>query len=120
MPAASGRSIPRATASSAVRIERAGVEPGQVAAVWMAKTGLTIADEAEDKAVERAFGGDVKTIAPKLLLGEPMGAGASLNAALALKGWQEGDEERSPKGPIVVNGMSLGGTNFSIVLGPPR
>jgi 3-oxoacyl-[acyl-carrier-protein] synthase II len=101
-------------------LERAGVERGHVAAVWMAKTGLTIADEAEDKAVDRVFGGEVKTIAPKLLLGEPMGAGSSLNAALALKGWQEGDEERSPKGPIVVNGMSLGGTNFSIVLGPPR
>jgi len=57
-------------------------------------------------------------IAPKLLLGEPMGAGVSLCAALALKGWQEGDEEASPKGPILVNGASLGGTNFSIVLAP--
>ena len=47
-----------------------------------------------------------------------MGAGASLNTALALKGWREGDEEASPKGPIVVNSASLGGTNFSIVLGP--
>ena len=57
-------------------------------------------------------------IAPKLMLGEPMGAGASLNAALALKGWQEGDEENSPAGPVLVNSLSLGGTNFSLVLTP--
>jgi 3-oxoacyl-[acyl-carrier-protein] synthase II len=101
-----------------IALERAGVEPGQVAAVWMAKTGLAAADGAEDAAVGRLFGDDVPRMAPKLKLGEPMGAGPSLNAALALKGWQEGDEEKSPKGPIVVNGTSLGGTNFSIVLAP--
>ena len=47
-----------------------------------------------------------------------MGAGASLNVALALKGWQEGDEEASPKGPVLVNSVSLGGTNFSILVAP--
>ena len=56
---------------------------------------------------------------PKLLLGEPMGAGAELATALALKGWEAGDE-RSPKGPVLVNSLSLGGTNFSILLGPPE
>ena len=58
-------------------------------------------------------------IAPKLLLGEPMGAGGALNAALALKGWQHGDTELAA-GPVVVNSCSLGGTNFSIVLAPYR
>jgi 3-oxoacyl-[acyl-carrier-protein] synthase II len=110
-----GEGIERAMRTA---LERSGVEPAAVAAVWTAKTGLRIADEAEDKAIERVFGGDKPTMAPKLKLGEPMGAGASLSVALALKGWQDGDEERSPKGPIVVNGASLGGTNFSIVLGP--
>jgi 3-oxoacyl-[acyl-carrier-protein] synthase II len=47
-----------------------------------------------------------------------MGAGASVAVALALKGWQEGDEEGSPRGPVLVNSTSLGGTNFSIVLAP--
>ena len=47
-----------------------------------------------------------------------MGAGGSLGVALALKGWQEGDGEHSPKGPVVVNSTSLGGTNFSVVLAP--
>jgi 3-oxoacyl-[acyl-carrier-protein] synthase II len=101
-----------------IALERAGVEPDKVAAVWMAKTGLTAAGGAEDAAVGRVFGDDVPRMAPKLKLGEPMGAGPSLNAALALKGWQEGDEEKSPRGPVVVNGTSLGGTNFSIVLAP--
>jgi 3-oxoacyl-[acyl-carrier-protein] synthase II len=64
------------------------------------------------------LGDGAKVMAPKVLLGEPMGAGASLSTALALKGWQEGDDENSPKGPILINSMSLGGTNFSIVLAP--
>ncbi|MEJ7783961.1 MAG: beta-ketoacyl-[acyl-carrier-protein] synthase family protein [Solirubrobacteraceae bacterium] len=100
-------------------LERAGVEPGEVAAVWANRCGLGIADEAEAKAIERVLGAEVPVMAPKLGLGEPMGAGASLLAALALKGWQEGDAERSPKGPVLVNSMSLGGTNFSVVLAPP-
>jgi 3-oxoacyl-[acyl-carrier-protein] synthase II len=99
-----------------VALERAGVDPGDVKAIWASRSGLGVADQAESKAIERVFGGDAKVIAPKLLLGEPMGAGASL----ALKGWQEGDEEGSPRGPVVVNSTSLGGTNFSIVLGPPE
>jgi 3-oxoacyl-[acyl-carrier-protein] synthase II len=100
-------------------LERAGVEPGDVAAVWAARCGLTALDEAEAKAIERVFGGEVPVLAPKLKLGEPMGAGLSLGVALALKGWQEGDEERSPRGPVIANGASLGGTNFSVVLAPP-
>jgi 3-oxoacyl-[acyl-carrier-protein] synthase II len=100
-------------------VERAGVEPGAIKALWANACGLAVADEAERKAIERLFGGDgVKVLTPKLALGEPMGAGASLGTTLALKGWQVGDEERSPKGPVLVNSMSLGGTNFSVVLAP--
>jgi 3-oxoacyl-[acyl-carrier-protein] synthase II len=99
-------------------LERAGVEPGSVVAVWSSKSGLAIADDAEEKAIARVFDDGVPVMAPKLKLGEPMGAAASLGVALAVKGWQEGDEEKSPKGPILVNGVSLGGTNFAIVLGP--
>ena len=101
-----------------IALERAGVEPGQVVAVWTAKTGLAAADGAEDAAIGRLLGEDVPRMAPKLQLGEPMGAGPSLTVALALKGWQEGDDEKSPRGPIIVNATSLGGTNFSVVLAP--
>ena len=97
-------------------LERAGVEPGDVAGVWSSAAGFAVADEAEAKAIERVLDAGVPVMRPKLLLGEPMGAGAELATALALKGW-EADDERSPKGPVLVNSLSLGGTNFSILLG---
>jgi 3-oxoacyl-[acyl-carrier-protein] synthase II len=99
-------------------LERAGVDPGDVVAVWANRNGLAAADDAEAKAIERVFGADVPVLAPKLLLGEPMGAGASLATVLALEGWSRGDDAHSPKGPVVVNSLSLGGTNFSVVLAP--
>jgi 3-oxoacyl-[acyl-carrier-protein] synthase II len=101
-----------------IALERAGVDAGDVVAIWANRCGLKSIDGGEAKAIERVFGGGANVIAPKLLLGEPMGAGASLVAALALKGWREGDADASPSGPIVVNSASLGGTNFSIVLRP--
>ncbi len=101
-------------------LERAGLAPGDVVAVWSTKCGLEVADAAEGAAIERLFDGSPPPVmAPKLKLGEPMGAGASLSVALALTGWRRGDGEHSPRGPILVNGVSLGGTNFSIVLVEP-
>jgi 3-oxoacyl-[acyl-carrier-protein] synthase II len=99
-------------------LDHAGVDPGDVVAVWSSQTGLEVADEAERKAIERVLGGDVPILAPKLRLGEPMGAGASLAAALALKGWERSADDLSPRGPVVVNSLSLGGTNYSLVLAP--
>ncbi len=99
-------------------LQRAGIAPGEVRAVWANRCGLTVADEAESKAITRVLGAEVPVLAPKLLLGEPMGAGALACVALALEGWQRGDAARSPRGPILVNAMSLGGTNFSIALAP--
>jgi 3-oxoacyl-[acyl-carrier-protein] synthase II len=61
------------------------------------------------------FGEGANVVKPKLLFGEPMGVGGSLNAALALQSWQADGGERKP---VVVNSLSLGGTNFSIVLAP--
>jgi 3-oxoacyl-[acyl-carrier-protein] synthase II len=101
-------------------LDAAGLSPGDVVAVWSGKTGLSEADAAEDAAIGRVFGSDggPKVLAPKLKLGEPMGAGAQLSVVLALAGWRRGDSEHSPKGPILVNSTSLGGTNFSIALVP--
>ena len=76
------------------------------------------ADSAERAALARLFGSDVKVIAPKFLFGEPLGAGGALNVALALSGWRRNDAERSPAGPVIVNSLSLGGTNISILLAP--
>jgi 3-oxoacyl-[acyl-carrier-protein] synthase II len=95
-------------------LERASVSATQLAAVWSARCGLAVADEAEAKAIERVVGTEVKVNSPKLLLGEPMGAGASLSVALAIAAW----EHDTDVGPVLINSTSLGGTNFAIVLGP--
>jgi len=95
-------------------LERAGVDRSEVTAIWSAASGLTAADESERAAIHRVFGDDANVLAPKVFLGEPIGAGGSLNAALALLSWQHG----APAGPVLVNSLSLGGTNFSIVLAP--
>jgi 3-oxoacyl-[acyl-carrier-protein] synthase II len=95
-------------------LERAGIAASNIAAVWASRCGLAVADDAEAKAIERLLGAEVKVNAPKLLLGEPMGAGASLNAALAIAAWEHGEDV----GPVLVNSTSLGGTNFAIVLAP--
>ena len=99
-------------------LERAGVSPSDVVAVWANRNGLEVADEAEARAIERLLGPAVPVLAPKLLLGEPMGAGAALATALALEGWSRGDDQHSPRGPVVVNSLSLGGTNIALVLAP--
>ena len=99
-------------------LERADVAAEDVVAVWANRNGLAAADEAEAKAIERVFGTDVPVLAPKLLVGEPMGAGGTLATVLALEGWSRGDGEHSPRGAVVVNSLSLGGTNFTVVLAP--
>jgi len=95
-------------------LERADVSAGELAAVWAARCGLAVADEAEAKALERVLGADVKVNAPKLALGEPMGAGASLSVALAIAAWEHDEDV----GPVLINSTSLGGTNVAIVLAP--
>ncbi|MGO9898614.1 MAG: beta-ketoacyl synthase N-terminal-like domain-containing protein [Solirubrobacteraceae bacterium] len=112
----SGAGIERAMATA---LDRAGVLAGDIVAVWSSQAGHAKSDEAEGQAIERLFGRPLPVLAPKRRLGEPMGAGASLGVALALSGWERGADALSPRGPIVVNSLSLGGTNFSLVLAPP-
>jgi 3-oxoacyl-[acyl-carrier-protein] synthase II len=95
-------------------LERAGLSPDEIGAVWSSASGLDVADEAERQAIVRVLGDDVAVEKPKLLFGEPMGVGASLCAALALESWQQGGDRR----PVLVNGLSLGGTNFSLAFAP--
>jgi 3-oxoacyl-[acyl-carrier-protein] synthase II len=102
-------------AAMRLALERAGLEPSDVGTIWATAAGLEVADDAEAKAIERVFGEGVEVAKPKLVLGEPMGAGGSLNAALAIESWRSGGAEAKP---ALVNSLSLGGTNFSIVLGP--
>jgi 3-oxoacyl-[acyl-carrier-protein] synthase II len=99
-------------------LERAGVAPSDVTAIWATAAGHRPADVAEEAAIRRVFDKVPPVMTPKRLLGEPMGAGGALNAALALKGWQQADADRLPPGVVLVNSSSLGGTHFSIALSP--
>jgi 3-oxoacyl-[acyl-carrier-protein] synthase II len=106
----SGEGIERAMR---LALERAELKPEDISAVWASASGHKYADPAERQAIERVFGSDADVQMPKLKLGEPMGAGGALNSALALKSWEGGGA-----GPVLVNSLSLGGTNFSVVLAP--
>ena len=91
-------------------LEQAGLSPGDVETIWASAAGLVLADRPEKRAIRRVFGESVEVRAPKVRLGEPMGAGGALNAVLALKA--------QSAGAVLVNSSSLGGTHFSLVLGP--
>ena len=95
-------------------LERSGLEPGDIGKIWASACGLEVVDSAEEQAIGRVFGDGAEVVKPKLLFGEPMGMGGSLNAALAVQAWRSGEEAR----PALVNSLSLGGTNISIVLAP--
>jgi 3-oxoacyl-[acyl-carrier-protein] synthase II len=102
-------------AAMRLALERAGLSPDDVGAVWSSASGLGPADEAEQAATERVFGDAVDVKTPKRVFGEPIGVGPSLAAALALQGWQEAGAGAKP---VLVNGLSLGGTNFSLAFAP--
>ena len=97
-----------------VALEMAGVDASAVVAVWANAAGLVQADKPEADAIARVFGDAVAVRTPKIKLGEPLGAGGSLNTVLALQAWQHGVDV----GPVVVNSSSLGGTHISLVLIP--
>ncbi|SDU39774.1 beta-ketoacyl-[acyl-carrier-protein] synthase family protein [Jiangella alkaliphila] len=111
-----GRGLERAMR---LAIDRAGLAPSDVTAVWSSIAGLDRADDAERAALRRLFGDAAGTegpaiLAPKKLIGEPIGAGGALNLALAVEAWSRGQY----RGPVLVNSSSLGGTHVSIVLAP--
>ncbi|MFF0153631.1 beta-ketoacyl synthase N-terminal-like domain-containing protein [Micromonospora sp. NPDC005203] len=95
-------------------LERAGLRPSDVAAVWTNTVGLPDVDDPEDLALARLFEGSAAPprFAPKRLFGEPIGAGAPLALAVATAGEMDG--------PALVVSSSLGGTHIGLVLGPVR
>lgn len=109
---ARGRGLARAIE---IALAGADVAPSDVRAVWGNATGLRVADRVETVALKRVFSTPPVTHAPKLLFGEPMGAGGALNTALALQSWLD---QPDTAGPALVTSMSLGGTNFAIILAP--
>jgi 3-oxoacyl-[acyl-carrier-protein] synthase II len=94
-------------------LDAAGRKPDEVDTVWAGYFGHPVADRAEASAIRRVLGRTPDVRAPKLLLGEPMGVGGALNAAIALK---TADGSDDGPGIAIVNSSSLGGTHVSLVL----
>lgn len=107
-----GRGLARAIE---IALSQANLAASDIRSVWANAAGLRIADRAEAAALRRVFGTPPVVHKPKLLFGEPMGAGGALNAALACQAWQD---QPSMAGPTLITSMSLGGTNFATVLAP--
>jgi 3-oxoacyl-[acyl-carrier-protein] synthase II len=106
-------------AGISIVVERAGAAAARGARVYGELAGYGVTSDAEGVGPERVafarvFGADVAVRTPKVKLGEPLGAGGSLNTVLALLAWQHGVDV----GPVVVNSSSLGGTHISLVLVP--
>jgi 3-oxoacyl-[acyl-carrier-protein] synthase II len=97
-------------------LAEAAVTPAQLAAVWANAAGIAAVDRPEARAVRR-LGTGAPVLTPKRTLGEPVGAGAHLSAALAITGWWNG-RDSAPPGPALINSSSLGGTHISLVLRP--
>ncbi|WP_308645965.1 beta-ketoacyl-[acyl-carrier-protein] synthase family protein [Nocardia cyriacigeorgica] len=94
-------------------LDESGLAPGDVSAIWANAAGLPAVDDPERAAIARLIGGSGPRIeTPKQILGEPVGAGAHLCAALAVH-----DPARFD-GPVLVNSSSMGGTHTCLVLTP--
>lgn len=92
-----------------------GLEAADLESVWANAAGLAAVDRPEARAIGRLVGGSpIPVHAPKRVVGEPVGAGAQLAAALAITGWRR----TGTSGPVLVNSSSLGGTHISLVFRP--
>ncbi|WP_370010193.1 beta-ketoacyl synthase N-terminal-like domain-containing protein [Nocardia cyriacigeorgica] len=105
-----GRGIERAMRAA---LAESGITPADISAIWANAAGLAAVDDPELAAIARLTGGTGPRVeTPKSVLGEPVGAGAHLCAALAVH-----DPARFD-GPVLINSSSLGGTHTSLVLTP--
>ncbi|MFE6920994.1 beta-ketoacyl-[acyl-carrier-protein] synthase family protein [Nocardia sp. NPDC057663] len=94
-------------------LAEAGLGPADLGAVWANAAGISSVDEPEAAALARVLDGTgARCERPRTVLGEPVGAGAHLSAALALS------EQASLTAPVLVNSSSLGGTHLSLVFVP--
>jgi 3-oxoacyl-[acyl-carrier-protein] synthase II len=101
----------------------AKLDPSDVDVVASSLSGLHRADDAERVALDRVFGEHVPIAAPKLVLGETLGAGGAFGMAAALA-WLEGAPPsvmisgKAPESPTTVLVTSLGfyGNASAVVL----
>ncbi|WP_431963192.1 beta-ketoacyl synthase N-terminal-like domain-containing protein [Nocardia sp. bgisy134] len=95
----------------------ARIDAAQLSAIWTNAAGLRVVDGPEIRAIDRLGPPErCRREAPKRVLGEPIGAGAQLAAALATASFRHD----TSAGPVLINSSSLGGTHTSLVLHPPQ
>ena len=137
-----GRQLARAIT---IALERAGIGPDGVDAIFADATGTPEADAAEVDAIRQVFGdraGQVPVTAPKTMVGRLYGGGAPLDVAAALLAMRDGvlpptinlerpagdgasldfvrDEAREAElRTVLVNARGFGGFNSAIVLRRP-
>jgi 3-oxoacyl-(acyl-carrier-protein) synthase len=134
-----GRHLARAMS---LALDRAGVEPGQVDAIFADAMGTPSADAAEADAIRQVFGERAREIpvtAPKTMVGRLYGGGAPLDVAAALLAMRDGrlpptvNLEQQAEGidldlvtgaareakldTVLVNARGFGGFNSALVLG---
>jgi 3-oxoacyl-(acyl-carrier-protein) synthase len=137
-PDPEGRHLPRAMR---IALRNAGVEPGDVDAVFADALGVPQADVLEAKAIKEVFGkrvGDLPVTAPKAAVGRLYAGGAALDVAAALLAMRDGrlpptinlDEpadgcdlsfvtgsaREAELGTVLVNARGFGGFNGALVL----
>jgi 3-oxoacyl-(acyl-carrier-protein) synthase len=137
-PDPEGRHLPRAMR---IALRNAGVEPGDVDAVFADALGVPQADALEAKAIKEVFGkrvGDLPVTAPKAAVGRLYAGGAALDVAAALLAMRDGrlpptinlDEpadgcdlsfvtgsaREAELGTVLVNARGFGGFNGALVL----
>jgi 3-oxoacyl-[acyl-carrier-protein] synthase II len=109
---AGGHGIER---SMRTALDATGIGASALIAIWANTVGLPAADRPEQSAIGRLLSNAQVTIhRPKLVLGEPVGAGAQQSAALAIAEW----DTSGRTGPVLINSSSLGGAHISLVLSP--
>jgi 3-oxoacyl-(acyl-carrier-protein) synthase len=87
-PTPDGQQLARAMR---LALERAGVGPDDVDAVFADAAGMPAADRAEAQAIKDVFGGrDVPVTAPKTMVGRLYAGGGALDVAAALLGMRDG------------------------------
>jgi 3-oxoacyl-(acyl-carrier-protein) synthase len=102
----------------------AGIEPRDIDLVVSGVSGLRVFDEAELLAIERAVGEHATVVAPKLVLGETLGAGGAMGMLAAIAHLQatssSGNSRRAPA-PLDQDRQSFGSpSNGTWVRGPLR
>lgn len=119
--------------SSAEAVERAilaaladaGVGPAEVDAVVSGLAGLRRFDEAETEAIDRTVGRNPPIAAPKLAMGETLGAGGSLGMATAIGMFHGGEAPmvrgalRSPPRTTLVTSVGYYGNASALVMRHP-